>query len=107
MQLDKASKAALPAEASAKTGLITKGIQVGIPVVAIGVSALVIRKIIKKKKNTDGTSSRIAPTIKDMVVQKENLTITPSDAALFANNLYGAMLILAQKKKLFTTPSEK
>jgi hypothetical protein len=97
VQLDKTSKAAL----------ITKGIQVGIPVVAIGVGALVIHKIIKKKKNTDGTSSRVAPAIKDMIVQKENLTITPSDAALFANTLYGAMLDLGTDEKAIYSTIDK
>ena len=80
MDLSKANKAAL----------VTTGIKVGIPVVALGVGIILIRKMFKK--NPDGTSTRVAPLLKDTVIQRENLTITPSDAALFANTLYGAML---------------
>ena len=95
MQLDKANKAAL----------ITTGIKIGIPVVAIGVGALVIRKMFKK--NYDGTSSRVAPSLKDTVIQKENLTITPSDAALFANTLYGAMLDIGTDEKIIYDTIDK
>ena len=95
MQLDKVNKAAL----------ITTGIKIGIPVVAIGVGALVIRRMFKK--NPDGTSSRTAPTLKDTVIQKENLTITPSDAALFANTLYGAMLDIGTDEKVIYSTIDK
>ena len=97
MQLDKVNKAAL----------ISTGIKIGIPVVAIGVGALVIRKMFKKKKNPDGTSSRTAPTLKDTVIQKENLTITPSDAALYANTLYGAMLDIGTDEKVIYSTIDK
>jgi hypothetical protein len=95
VQLDKVNKAAL----------ITTGIKIGIPVVAIGVGALVIRRMFKK--NPDGTSSRTAPTLKDTVIQKENLTITPSDAALFANTLYGAMLDIGTDEKVIYSTIDK
>ncbi|MCU4165719.1 hypothetical protein [Carboxylicivirga caseinilyticus] len=94
MQLDKANKAAL----------ITTGIKFGVPVVVAGIGFFAIRKIIKGKKNTDGTSSRIAPSIKDTVIEKANLTISTSDAALFANTLYGAMLDFGtDEKTIFST----
>ena len=78
MQLDEVSK----------TALITTGIKIAVPVIAIGAGVLVIRKVFKKKTNPDGTSSKVAPSIKDTVIQRENLTISASDAALFANTLY-------------------
>jgi hypothetical protein len=90
MDLSKANKAAL----------VTTGIKIAVPVVAIGVGVLVVRKMIKNKKNPDGTSSQVAPSLKDMVIQKENLTITPSAAALYANTLYGAMLDFGTKEKI-------
>ena len=90
MELSKADKAAL----------ISSGIKIGIPVIAIGVGVLVVRKQLKNKKNPDGTSSRVAPSLKEMVIQKENLTITPSAAALYANSLYGAMLNVGTKEKI-------
>jgi len=82
MELDKASKAAL----------IGTGIRVGIPVVAIGIGGFFVYRYFKKRRNPDGTSSSVAPSIKEMEIQKKNLSISPSDAALFANTLYGAML---------------
>ena len=92
MDLSKANKAAL----------ITTGIKVGIPVVALGVGVILIRKMFKK--NSDGTSSRVAPSLKDTVIIKDNLTITTSDAALFANILYGAMLdIGTDEEAIFST----
>jgi hypothetical protein len=85
-----------------KARLITTGIKIGIPVVALGVGVIFIRKMFKK--NPDGTSTRIAPSLKDTVIHKENLTITSSDAALFANTLYGAMLdIGTDEKTIFST----
>ena len=92
MDLSKANKAAL----------ITTGIKVGVPVVALGVGVILIRKMFKK--NPDGTSTKVAPSLKDTVIQKENLTITSSDAALFANTLYGAMLdIGTDEETIFST----
>lgn len=82
MELDKASK----------TALIGTGIRVGIPVVAIGIGGFFVYRYFKKRRNPDGTSSSVAPSIKEMEIQKQNLSISPSDAALFANTLYGAML---------------
>jgi hypothetical protein len=73
-----------------KAAMIATGIKIGVPIVAIGVGVILIKRMFKK--NPDGTSTRVAPSLKDTVIQKENLTITPSDAALFANTLYGAML---------------
>jgi hypothetical protein len=97
MELEQANKAAL----------IATGIKIGVPVVAIGVGILLIRRAIKKKSNPDGTSSRVAPSLKDTVIQKENLTITPSDAALFANTLYGAMLDFGTDEKTIYSIMDK
>jgi hypothetical protein len=97
MELSQANKAAM----------ITTGIKIGVPVVAIGVGFFLIRRAIKKKSNPDGTSSRIAPSLKDTVIQKENLTITPSDAALFANTLYGAMLDFGTDEKTIYSIMDK
>ena len=72
---------------------------------AIGVGAILIRRMFKK--NPDGTSTRIAPTLKDTVIQKENLTITPSDAALFANTLYGAMLDIGTDEQAIYSTIDK
>jgi len=92
MDLSKANKAAL----------ITTGIKIGVPVVALGVGVIFIRRIFKK--NPDGTSTQVAPSLKDTVIQNENLTITASDAALFANTLYGAMLdIGTDEEAIFST----
>jgi hypothetical protein len=80
--------------------LVTTGVKIAVPTIAIGVGFLVVRKYIKNKRNSDGTSTRIAPSLKDTVIQRENLTITPSDAALFANTLYGAMLDVGTDEKM-------
>ncbi len=74
-----------------KATLIKTGIKVGVPILGIGVGALIIRKLIKKR-NSDGTSTKEAPSMKDTIINKKNLTISVSDAALYANTLYGAML---------------
>nr|WP_321411172.1 hypothetical protein [uncultured Carboxylicivirga sp.] len=85
-----------------KAAMIATGIKIGVPIVAIGVGVILIKRMFKK--NPDGTSTRIAPSLKDTVIQKENLTITPSDAALFANTLYGAMLDFGtDEKTIFNT----
>ena len=97
MELQQANKAAL----------IATGIKYGVPVVAIGVGILLIRRAIKKKAKPDGTSSRVAPSIKDTVIQKENLTISTSDAALFANTLYGAMLDFGTDEKTIYSIMDK
>lgn len=80
-----------------KAALITAGIKIGVPVLAIGIGVILLKRMFKK--NPDGTSSGVAPSLKDTVIQKENLTITPSDAALFANTLYGAMLDFGTDEK--------
>ena len=84
---------------SNKAALLTTGIKIGIPVVALGIGAFFIRKIIKGKTNSDGTSSKTAPSLKDTVITSDNLTISTSDAALFANTLYGAMLSFGTDEK--------
>jgi len=81
MELSKANKAALT---------IT-GLKVGGTIAILGVGFFIVRKLIKGK-NPDGTSSREAPSLKDFKIDASKLTISPSDAALFANSLYGAML---------------
>lgn len=95
MELDKINKAAV----------ISTGIRIGVPIVAIGAGALVIRKMFKK--NPDGTSSRVAPSLKDTIIQKENLTISTSDAALFANTLYGAMLDFGTDEEVIYSTIDK
>jgi len=73
-----------------RAALIGTGIRIGVPVLAIGIGVYAIKKMFKR--NVDGTTSQVAPSLSEMVLKKENLTISPSDAALFANTLYGAML---------------
>jgi hypothetical protein len=80
-----------------KAAMIGKGIKIGVPVLAIGTGIYLIKRMFKR--NPDGTSTRVAPSLKDTVIQKENLTISPSDAALFANTLYGAMLDFGTDEK--------
>jgi hypothetical protein len=95
VQLDKANKAAL----------IGTGIRIGVPVLAIGVGVYAIRKMFKR--NPDGTSSTVAPSMKDTVIDSKNLTISPSDAALYANTLYGAMLDFGTDEKTIYSTIEK
>ncbi|MCW3806174.1 hypothetical protein [Plebeiibacterium marinum] len=95
MQLDKANKAAL----------IGTGIRIGVPVLAIGLGVYAIRKMFKR--NPDGTSSTVAPSMKDTVIDSKNLTISPSDAALYANTLYGAMLDFGTDEKTIYSTIEK
>ncbi|WP_291856913.1 hypothetical protein [Marinilabilia sp.] len=80
-----------------KAAMIGMGIKIGVPVLAIGTGIYLIKRMFKR--NPDGTSTRVAPSLKDTVIQKENLTISPSDAALFANTLYGAMLDFGTDEK--------
>lgn len=72
-----------------KAALIGTGIRIAVPVLAIGMGVYAIRRMFRR--NPDGTSSRVAPSLKDTVIDRSKLTVTPSDAALFANTLYGAM----------------
>jgi hypothetical protein len=88
-----------------KAALITTGIKIGVPIVAIGVGVILIKRMFKK--NPDGTSTKVAPTLKDTVIQRENLTITPSDAALFANTLYGSMLDFGTDEATIFSTMEK
>lgn len=74
-----------------KVSLIANGIKYGLPILGIGIGIYAVKKLLFKR-NPDGTSSKEAPSIKDTVIYKENLTISASDAALYANTLYGAML---------------
>ncbi|WP_075603960.1 hypothetical protein [Saccharicrinis aurantiacus] len=82
---------------SNKAALLTTGIKIGVPMVAIGVGIILVKRMLKK--NADGTSTRTAPSLKETHIQKNNLTITTSDAALFANTLYGAMLDFGTDEK--------
>jgi hypothetical protein len=95
VELEKANKAAL----------IGTGIRIGVPFLAIGLGVYAIRKMFKL--NADGTTSTVAPSLKDMVLQKENLTISPSDAALYANTLYGAMLDFGTDEKTIYSTIDK
>ncbi len=88
-----------------KAAMIGTGIKIGVPLVAIGVGVILFKRMFKK--NPDGTSSQVAPSLKDTVIQKENLTITPSDSALFANTLYGAMLDFGTDEKTIYSIIEK
>lgn len=88
-----------------KASLIGTGIKYGIPILAIGIGVIVIKK--RLKRNPDGTSSKVAPSLKDTVIQKNNLTITPSDAALFANTLYGAMQDIGTDEETIYSTIEK
>jgi hypothetical protein len=72
-----------------KAALIAQGLKIGLPLIGVGIGIYAIRKLLKR--NPDGTTSKVAPSIKDTVIHKENLTISASDAALFANTLYGSM----------------
>jgi hypothetical protein len=88
-----------------KAAMIGMGIKIGVPVLAIGTGIYLIKRLFKR--NPDGTSSRVAPSLKDTVIQKENLTISPSDAALFANTLYGAMLDFGTDEKTIYSIMDK
>ena len=66
------------------------GLEIGGAVAAFGVGFLIFRKL-RGKRNPDGTSSRVAPSLRDIKINPANLTVSPTDAALYANTLYGAM----------------
>lgn len=70
--------------------LISKALKIGLPILGVGIGIIAVRKLFFKR-NPDGTSVKVAPSMKDTVIAKENLTITVSDAGLYANTLYGAM----------------
>lgn len=73
-----------------QAALVATGIKYGLPVLGVGVGLFAIKRLFKKK-NPDGTTSKNPPSMKQTVVNRSNLTISISDAALFANTLYGAM----------------
>lgn len=75
-----------------KAALVGTGIKVGGTALLVGLAYVFVRKLLKGRTNADGTSVRIAPTLKNTKIETSKLTITTSDAALFANTLYTAML---------------
>lgn len=95
MALSKANKAAL----------LTSGVKVAVPIAVIGVGVLLFRRMFKK--NSDGTSTQVAPSLKDMSINTNELTISTSDAALLANTLYGAMLIIGTDEKAVFSSIDK
>lgn len=95
MDISKANKAAM----------ITTGIKIGVPILALGVGVILIKRMFKK--NPDGTTTKVAPSLKDTVITRENLTISTSDAALFANTLYGAMLDFGTDEKTIFSIMDK
>lgn len=63
---------------------------------------IVVRKRMKRKRNSDGTKGGDAPDLGDMDINPKNLTISAAMAAVFANNLYGAMLSWGSDVKLIS-----
>ncbi|WP_289054974.1 hypothetical protein [Carboxylicivirga marina] len=103
MQQLPVNKAALPAPMLRQAGLVSQGLKIGLPIIGVGIGIYALKKLLFRR-NPDGTSSKVAPSMSDMVLQKENLTITPGDAALFANTLYGAMLDFGtDEKNIYST----
>jgi len=90
---------------SNKEELTSMGIKIGIPIAVIGVGILLIRKMFTR--NADETSSVVAPSLKNTVIKKENLTISTSDAGIFANTLYGAMLDFGTDEKTIYSIMDK
>ena len=88
-----------------KAALIAQGLKIGLPILGVGIGIYAIRKMLKR--NSDCTSSKVAPSMKDTVIHRENLTITPGDAALFANTLYGAMLDFGTDEKVIYSTIDK
>lgn len=72
-----------------KAAMVATGLKLGLPLVAIGIGAFALKRMFGR--NPDGTSTGAPPSMKATVIKRENLSITPSDAALYANTLYGAM----------------
>lgn len=70
--------------------MIMTGVKIGLPILAVGAGFFLVKRLFRR--NPDGTSSKVAPSLKDTVIESNNLTISASDAALYANTLYGAML---------------
>jgi hypothetical protein len=88
-----------------KAALIANGIKYGLPILGVGIGIYAVRRLLKR--NPDGTSSRVAPSIKDTVIDRQNLTISASDAALYANTLYGAMLDFGTDEKVIYSTIDK
>ncbi len=88
-----------------KATLIANGIKYGLPILGVGIGIYAVRRLLKR--NPDGTSSRVAPSIKDTVIDRQNLTISASDAALYANTLYGAMLDFGTDEKVISSTIDK
>jgi hypothetical protein len=91
---------------SNKEELISVGIKMGIPLAVIGTGIYLIRKLFKGS-NADGTSSITAPSLKNTTINKSKLTISISDAGLFANTLYGAMLDFGTDEKTIYSVMDK
>jgi len=89
-----------------KAALIANGIKYGLPILGVGIGIYAIKKLLFRT-NPDGTSSRVAPSIKDTVIDRQNLTISASDAALYANTLYGAMLDFGTDEKVIYSIIDK
>lgn len=89
-----------------KASLIVSGIKYGLPALGVGIGIYAIKKLLFKK-NPDGTSSKEAPSMKNTVIDKQNLTITVSDAALYANTLYGAMQELGTDEQTIYSTVDK
>ncbi|WP_430933992.1 hypothetical protein [Saccharicrinis sp. 156] len=89
-----------------KATLVTTGLKYGLPILGVGIGIYAVKKLLFKR-NPDGTSSRVAPSIKDTLINRQNLTISPSDAALFANTLYGAMLDIGTDEKTIYSTIDK
>ena len=91
-----------------KVQLAMTGIKIGVPVVLIGVGFFAVKKMLKgKKTNEDGTATAEAPTLNTMVVRKQDLSISASDAALFANTLYTAMNMPGTDEKTIYSTIDK
>lgn len=88
-----------------KAGLVANSIKYGLPILGVGIGIYAVRRMLKR--NPDGTSSRVAPSIKDTVIDRQNLTISASDAALYANTLYGAMLDFGTDEKVIYSTIDK
>ena len=90
---------------SNKEDLTSMGIKIGIPVVVIGAGIFLIKKMFVR--NADGTSTIVAPSLKNTSINKSNLTISTSDAGIFANTLYGAMLDFGTDEKTIYSIMDK
>jgi len=90
---------------SNKEDITTLVIKLGIPIAVIGIGVFFVKKMFVR--NADGTSSTSAPSLKNTSINKSKLTITPSDAGLFANTLYGAMLDFGTDEKTIFSIMDK